>query len=69
MADVLSLAELPAHFAVWISSPEAAFIRGKFVFCNWDVDELKKASKKITETDGLFNTGLNGVDFSPELLA
>ncbi|KAE9977959.1 hypothetical protein EG328_001752 [Venturia inaequalis] len=58
--------ELPAHFAVWISSPEAAFVRGKFVSCNWDVDELKKAAKKITETDSLFTTSLV---YSPELLA
>lgn len=36
--------------------------------CNWDVDELKKAAEKIKETSGLFRTGLNGVEYSPELL-
>lgn len=59
---------MPAHFAVWVSSPEAKFLRGKFVSCNWDVDELKKAAEKIKETSGLFRTGLNGVEYSPELL-
>lgn len=62
------VAELPAHFTVWISSPEAAFTRGKFVYCNWDVDELKAGATKIQETESLFTTGLNGVNFAPELL-
>ncbi|TID18510.1 putative short chain dehydrogenase [Venturia nashicola] len=66
VADDFALAELPAHFTVWISSPEAAFVRGKFVSSNWDVDELKKAAKKIAGTDGLLTTGLH---YSPELLA
>ena len=34
--------ELPASFAVWIVSPEAEFLKGKFVWSNWDVEELKK---------------------------
>ncbi|KAK4552090.1 hypothetical protein LTR86_010626 [Recurvomyces mirabilis] len=32
--------ELPAHFAVWLCSQEARFLRGKFTWCNWDVEEL-----------------------------
>ncbi|KAK3678421.1 hypothetical protein LTR78_001718 [Recurvomyces mirabilis] len=32
--------ELPAHFAVWLCSQEAGFLRGKFAWCNWDVEEL-----------------------------
>jgi hypothetical protein len=62
-------AELPAHFTVWVSSPEAAFTRGKFVYCNWDVEELKAGAKRIQETPSLFTTGLNGAEFTPESLA
>ena len=32
---------LPADFIVWAASPEADFLKGKFVFANWDVEELK----------------------------
>lgn len=32
--------ELPASFVVWITSPEAEFLKGKFVWDNWDIEEL-----------------------------
>lgn len=31
---------LPGGFAVWLASPEAEFLKGRFVMSNWDVDEL-----------------------------
>lgn len=31
---------LPAGLAVWLASPAAAFLSGRFVLSNWDVDEL-----------------------------
>lgn len=33
---------LPAHFAVWLCSPEADFAKGKFLWASWDILELKK---------------------------
>jgi hypothetical protein len=44
--------ELPASFAVWIVSPEAEFLKGKFVWSNWDVEELK-AKKELKSSQGL----------------
>jgi hypothetical protein len=41
---------LPAGFAVWLCSPEADFLRGKFLWSNWDVEELK-AKKEVIEND------------------
>ncbi|KAF5518725.1 hypothetical protein CGCA056_v009448 [Colletotrichum aenigma] len=38
---------LPADFLVWTASQEAAFLNGKFVFANWDVEELKASAGKI----------------------
>ncbi|KAI8243232.1 putative transporter [Colletotrichum sp. SAR 10_98] len=38
---------LPADFLVWAASQEAAFLNGKFVFANWDVEELKASAGKI----------------------
>ncbi|KAF4987225.1 hypothetical protein FDECE_15536 [Fusarium decemcellulare] len=54
--------ELPGHFCVWLRSPEADFLRGKFVWVNWDVDELKARREEIMSTD-LLDTKLGGVSF------
>ena len=32
---------------VWLASPEAAFLKGKLVWANWDVDELKSQAQDI----------------------
>jgi len=37
----------PAHFLVWLASPEAAFLRGRLVWANWDVEELKSQAEEI----------------------
>ena len=44
---------LPAHFIVWMASKEARFIHGKFVYANWDIDELKAKSEKVQSSDDL----------------
>ncbi|KAH8624580.1 NAD(P)-binding protein [Alternaria alternata] len=46
---------LPGGFAVWLSSPAAAFLKGRFVFSNWDVEELI-AFKGKYEEDPEFGT-------------
>jgi NAD(P)-dependent dehydrogenase (short-subunit alcohol dehydrogenase family) len=53
--------ELPAHFLVWLASDEAAFLRNKFVWANWDVDELKARAEEI-QSSSLLRISLNGVD-------
>lgn len=50
---------LPAHFNVWLASPEARFMKSKFLWSNWDVDELKARAKEI-EAGTEFNIGLVG---------
>jgi hypothetical protein len=32
---------MPASYVVWACSPEAEFIKGRFVWVHWDVDELR----------------------------
>jgi hypothetical protein len=44
---------LPASFNVWLASPEARFLKGKFLWCNWDVDELKAQAKELEATTKL----------------
>ena len=55
--------ELPAHFLLWAASPEAAFANGRFLFCNWDVTQLKALEKKIAG-DNYLTTGLLGWPFA-----
>ncbi|RDW76163.1 hypothetical protein BP5796_06984 [Coleophoma crateriformis] len=53
---------LPASFNVWLASPEARFLKRKFLWTNWDVDELKAQAKEIEEGTQL-NIGLVGWPF------
>ncbi|RVX74935.1 hypothetical protein B0A52_01212 [Exophiala mesophila] len=39
--------ELPGQFHLWLASPEAEFLKGKFVWINWDVDELKARADEV----------------------
>lgn len=55
------LVSLPASFHVWLASSEARFLKSKFVWANWDVDELKDQAKEIE--DGKFSIGLSGWPF------
>ncbi|KAK0113973.1 hypothetical protein ONS95_014216 [Cadophora gregata] len=53
--------ELCGHFAVWLASPGAAFLKGKFVWANWDVEELKARANEV-QSSSLLRVALNGVD-------
>ena len=57
--------KLPAHFILWMTSPEAHFLRGKFVWCNWDVEQLKARAKEIQESSVLTSNVL-GWPFEPQ---
>nr|OQO30669.1 hypothetical protein B0A51_01944 [Rachicladosporium sp. CCFEE 5018] len=46
---------LPGDFAVWLASPEAVFLSGRFVWAQWDVDDLLSL-KGRTEKDDYFLT-------------
>lgn len=54
---------LPASYVVWLASPEARFLKGKFVYSNWDVEELAKRKDEI-ENGTLLDFGLVGWPFS-----
>jgi NAD(P)-dependent dehydrogenase (short-subunit alcohol dehydrogenase family) len=45
----LDKADLPANFIVWTASPEAEFTRGKFLWVNWDVDEIKTKKEEFQD--------------------
>ncbi|KAI4908377.1 hypothetical protein J4E90_009002 [Alternaria incomplexa] len=53
---------LPASFNLWLSTPEARFLKGKFLWCNWDIDDLKSRAEEI-RLGRLLNIDLNGWPF------
>ncbi|RYP21574.1 hypothetical protein DL765_002210 [Monosporascus sp. GIB2] len=54
---------LSGQFAVWLASPEAKFLHGRFVWVSWDVDELKSGElrKRIDEDELFLKTGVRGL--------
>ncbi|KAF1851289.1 NAD(P)-binding protein [Cucurbitaria berberidis CBS 394.84] len=54
---------LPANFNVWLASPEARFLKGKFLWANWDVDELKARAEELAKGP-LLSFGLIGWPFA-----
>ena len=54
---IKSPVKLPADFTVWVASKEGEFLRGKFVSCNWDVDEMRSRAEEFS-ADGMFTVNL-----------
>lgn len=50
--------QVPGDFAVWLASGEADFLSGRFVWAQWDVDELIGLEEKIQKNPGFLTTGL-----------
>jgi len=57
---------LPASFCVWLASPEAGFLRNKFLWANWDVDELMERKEELEQSEGLLGITLGGWPFGEE---
>ena len=54
------IVQLPGGFCVWLASPEAEFLKGKYVWANWDVEELKERKEEI-QNSRLLTWMLDGV--------
>lgn len=59
----MCLVSLPASFNLWLASHEAHFLKGKFLWANWDVDELKAQAKELEGSEKL-SIGLVGWPFT-----
>lgn len=58
--------QLPADFAVWLASPEARFLKGRFVYANWDVEELKQVCEERWKSEPDFlKVNVLGWPFAP----
>ncbi len=55
--------DLAAHFALWAASKEAAFLHGRFVWAEWDVEELKAGPtrEKIDGDHTYLQIGVHGL--------
>jgi hypothetical protein len=60
----LDTPELAGAVSVWLSTPEARFLNGRYTTANWDVGELVKRREEIVERNlltvklgGEFSTG------------
>ena len=49
---------LPAAFCVWLVSQEAVFLRGRFLWASWDVDELVAMKDDFEKNPALARIGL-----------
>ncbi|KAH8887313.1 NAD(P)-binding protein [Thozetella sp. PMI_491] len=54
--------ELPGNFLVWLASTEAKFLKNRYVWVNWDVEELVSRATEI-ESSSLLQVKLDGVTF------
>ncbi|KAL7792067.1 hypothetical protein V8C37DRAFT_136213 [Trichoderma ceciliae] len=52
--------ELMAHFAVWLAGPNSDFLNGRFLWANWDVEELIAAKDKLAANPGQLRLTLEG---------
>ncbi|EMC97900.1 hypothetical protein BAUCODRAFT_55458, partial [Baudoinia panamericana UAMH 10762] len=50
---------LPGGFAVWLASPRADFVGGRFFWAHWDVDEMARMQDDIVKNEEL-TMGLKG---------
>ena len=56
--------ELTGNFAVWAASKEAEFLHGRFVWCSWDVQEMKQGvmRKRCEEDTCYLRVAIAGLD-------
>jgi hypothetical protein len=52
-------ADLAAGVAVYLASPAARFLSGRYMSANWDVDELEAKKDEINQKN-LLRIGLEG---------
>jgi NAD(P)-dependent dehydrogenase (short-subunit alcohol dehydrogenase family) len=53
--------DLAGHTFVWLASPEAEFLRNKFVWSNWDAEELVARKEEILSNKFLLTWVIDGV--------
>ncbi|KAK5120233.1 hypothetical protein LTR85_006439 [Meristemomyces frigidus] len=52
---------LSAHTAVWVCGKDAGFLHGRFVWANWDADELLTMKERVLGDAAFMRVGVTGV--------
>lgn len=60
-----SVAELTGGLSLYLSTPRADHLRGRYISVNWDVDDMEKHKEEITEK-GLLKTAFLNAKLGPE---
>jgi len=61
LADIVFSADLSAGTALYLSTSRASFLSGRFVWSNWDMEQLETLKEKIVTGDLLkMAVGLGG---------
>ena len=50
--------KLPGDMSVWLASQEAEFLDGRYIWSQWDVDELISMKEKITADPSILTFSL-----------
>jgi short-subunit dehydrogenase len=53
---------LSSDMAVWLSGDNAGFLHGRYVWANWDVEELLGMKERILADPGYLKVGITGLD-------
>ena len=48
--------QLGGQFIAWLGTPAAGFLSGRFVWAEWDIEELKAKEREILDSDLLLTT-------------
>lgn len=56
------LASLSGHMGLWLSTPAAAFLHGRYIWANWDADELMAMKQKVLDDPSFLKVGITGVN-------
>ena len=43
--------KLVSEYTVWAASPEGEFLKDRYVWVNWDIQELKSMKEEIAKDD------------------
>lgn len=57
--DIWDDASLPADYSVWLASPQAAFLSGRFTWSNWDVVEIEALKEEILASNTMLKLALS----------
>lgn len=61
-----SVGALPGDFTVWLASHQADFLAGRFVWANWDVEQMKEKKSLLEADSTLLTFGLGGWPFGQQ---